>query len=100
MFIHCVLAVSDIYRDTALTPAQLLTQNVEIYIGNDPDYTMNQKCAGGPFMVVGDTNWYTTGSTGNNSGNEWNYGLEVWCNLEGQYVTIVSDMSQYSGQVY
>ena len=48
-------------------------------------------------MVVGDTNWYTTGSTGNNSGNEWNYGLEVWCNLEGQYVTIVSDMSQYSG---
>ena len=23
----------------------------------------------------------------------WTYGIEVWCNLEGQYVHIVSDLS-------
>lgn len=23
----------------------------------------------------------------------WNYGKEVWCNLKGQYVTIVVDLS-------
>ena len=28
-------------------------QNYEIYIGNhDTDYTQNQKCAGGPFLVI------------------------------------------------
>ena len=23
----------------------------------------------------------------------WNFGYEAWCNLEGQYVTIVADLS-------
>ena len=27
------------------------------------------------------------------NGPFWNYGSEVWCNLEGQYVTIVVDAS-------
>ena len=26
----------------------------------------------------------------------WNYGKEVWCNLEGQYVTLVADLSALS----
>ena len=29
--------------------------------------------------------------------NVWTYGIEVWCNLEGQYVHIVADLSHLSG---
>ena len=27
----------------------------------------------------------------------WNYGAEIWCNLEGQYTTIVADLTDLSG---
>ena len=27
----------------------------------------------------------------------WNYGAEIWCNLKGQYTTIVADLTQLSG---
>ena len=27
----------------------------------------------------------------------WNYGAEIWCNLEGQYTTIVADLAILSG---
>ena len=30
----------------------------------------------------------------------WPYGAEHWCNLEGQYLHIVSDMSHFEGQAY
>ena len=30
----------------------------------------------------------------------WNYGVEVWCNLEGRFVTIEADLSHLAGQSY
>ena len=27
----------------------------------------------------------------------WNYGAEIWCNLEGRYTTIVADLTELSG---
>ena len=30
----------------------------------------------------------------------WTYGTEVWCNTEGQYVHIVSDLSHLAGATY
>ena len=33
-------------------------------------------------------------------GYHWPYGAEHWCNLEGQYLHIVSDMSHYEDQNY
>ena len=30
----------------------------------------------------------------------WPFGAEHWCNLEGQYLHIVSDMSLYADQNY
>ena len=27
----------------------------------------------------------------------WNYGREIWCNLEGQYTTIVADLTSLTG---
>ena len=29
--------------------------------------------------------------------NLWNYGKEIWCNLEGRYVHIVADLSHLAG---
>ena len=73
-------------------------QNYEIYIGNDSDYTKNSKCPGGPFMRTDDNanyhSWTASGSTFNDI---WNYGKEVWCNLEGRYMHIVADLSHLVG---
>ena len=30
----------------------------------------------------------------------WNYGKEVWCNLEGRYMHIVADLSHLAGSSY
>ena len=41
--------------------------------------------------------WTTEGTTYN---NRWNYGKEIWCNLEGRYMHIVADLSHLAGQGY
>lgn len=56
-FIHCLLAVQDVFN--ASTPnghtnTNEFLQNLDIFIGNNSEYTMNTRCAGGPFMIVGD----------------------------------------------
>ena len=30
----------------------------------------------------------------------WNYGIEKWCNMEGQYMTVVADLAHLRGQTY
>ena len=34
------------------------------------------------------------------SNDIWNYGKEIWCNLEGRYMHIVADLSHLAGQGY
>ena len=51
-------------------------------------------------MRTDDPNSFKFGSTHGVSGNLWNYGAEIWCNLEGQYVTMVADLADLTGQVY
>ena len=34
------------------------------------------------------------------SGDLWNYGLEKWCNMEGQYMTLVFDLSHFAEKSY
>ena len=41
--------------------------------------------------------WTANGSTHNDI---WNYGNEVWCNLEGRFMHIVADLSHLEGQSY
>ena len=41
--------------------------------------------------------WTYGGST---YSNIWNYGKEVWCNLEGRFIHIVADLSHLEGQGY
>ena len=78
-------------------------QNVEVYIGEDPDaYSNNHKCPGGSFLNKNDSsNFYTDGNT-NNFDNDlaWVYGFEVWCNIEGRYTHIVADLSHQKGEVF
>ena len=35
-------------------------QNYDLHIGDDPDYTKNPKCIGGPFMQTDDLKNYST----------------------------------------
>ena len=73
---------------------------MDVYIGNDPDDMLNnEKCPGGPYMVVGDTaNSYA--EQYHDLGFFWNFGAEIWCNREGQYVFIVANVEHLAGQVY
>ena len=66
-FVHSLIAVQDLYNGYALTDhldTSEYTQNIDFHIGNDPDYTKNQKCAGGPFMVVGEADSYSKDDAG------------------------------------
>ena len=51
-------------------------------------------------MRTDDPKSYTSGEYTGTSGNFWNYGIEIWCNQEGQYVSMVVDLAHLSGQVY
>ena len=53
-------------------------------------------------MRIPDTTSYTNGEYlgASVSGDLWNYGIELWCNLEGQYVTLVADLAHLTGQTY
>ena len=53
-------------------------------------------------MKIYDAKSYTSGSFagGAVAGDLWNYGVETWCNMEGQYVTIVADLADLSGHAY
>ena len=46
-------------------------------------------------MVVGDNanSYVELIMNGKSEGNLWNYGAEVWCNMPGQFVTILADLS-------
>ena len=51
-------------------------------------------------MRTDDPNSFKFGSTHGVSGNLWNYGAEIWCNLEGQYITMVADLAHLNSQTY
>ena len=92
---HAILLLEEHYDDDPQKNSyddRDLFNNYEIYIGDDTNWTNNVKCEGGPFMHLEDTNSYSddpyTGDT------IWNFGRETWCNLKGQYTSIVADLSE------
>ena len=105
VFQHCILVVQDIYSGRWFndypnsTQTNYWVQNYDVHIGDDPNYLNNPKCAGSPFMRTDDPNSYTSGgfTAVGESGDMWNFGAEIWCNLAGQYTTIVADYSDLSG---
>ena len=103
VFQHAILIVQELSSgnsfDVPLTQDYRFTQNYEVYIGNNEDYRKNQKCAGGPHMMTTDPNSYVEASPARTH-PMWKYGKELWCNLEGQYMTIVADLSHRTGTVY
>ena len=62
---HCFLMVQDLFDNSfpADHPesSNEWVQNVEVYIGNSPDYILNKRCPGGPFMRTDDPNSYSNG---------------------------------------
>ena len=57
---HAVTHVADMYEDRSFdhNDKSQLFQNYNIFIGNESDYTKNQKCAGGPFLQIDEPNNY------------------------------------------
>ena len=56
-------------------------------------------------MVVGDPDSYVKvtyvyGRHTEIDQDLWKYGVEVWCNKQGRYTTIVADLSSLQGQQY
>ena len=74
-----------------------------MHIGNNADHSLNPKCGGGPFMRPSDPLSYVNVSYPGDAihpgytGTMWKFGHEAWCNMEGQYLTIVADLTQYAG---
>ena len=68
-------------------------QNLRIYIGEDTDYTKNAECPGSPFLKFNDL---ASSYVWNPVLNAYTLkgGFEVWCNLQGQYTTLVFDYSE------
>ena len=54
-----------------------------IYIGDSVDYLENNLCPGSPFLPDGDVL------------DRLSIGMEIWCNLEGSYITLVRDFKDY-----
>ena len=73
-----------------------LFQNYEIYIGDSSDWSQNTKCPGGPFMRYDDPNSFSVDPLYGET--IWNFGRETWCNLKGQYTSIVADLSGLSAE--
>ena len=46
------------------------------------------------------SNYHTYSYLGTPYNDVWNYGKEVWCNLEGRYMHIIADLSHLAGQGY
>ena len=63
--------------DTSVTDTNKQLTGFKIYVGSSTSYEENEECPGGPY------------STERTDG----HGVEVWCNLPGQYVSIVRDYS-------
>ena len=98
-FVHSFLVIQDEgdkYETLVLGAVEYLKekfwiQNFQVYISNSPDYAENAACPGGPFMKVDESSSYNNDH--HSWDRMWNYGSEIWCNLEGQYVSLVADLT-------
>ena len=72
-------------------------QNFELHIGDDPDWTKNPKCPGGPFMTTdaGSNGWVSEPSFAVNV-PVWVYGIEIWCNMPGRYTHVIADYNGHA----
>ncbi len=92
-FINAILVVQDIENWSVYTAENRL-KNFDIWIGEDSSiYSANTKCANGPFNAVTSTDSFDDESN-------WNFGQEIWCNLQGQYVFLVASFSDVSSSAY
>ena len=107
-FQHAILIVEDLSNKWTvpdMKDPKFRFQNFDVFVGNDPDYTKNTACPGGPFQnpenvaqsFTSVSYNYPNSSKKDTDEDMWNHGAEIWCNLEGQYTHIVADLSGLNG---
>ena len=92
-FVHAViLAEND--TNIGLDPENLRKNTFgpyEIHIGDSNIWSVNPKCADGPFLDPSDP---ASMKMESNAKEYYRHGQEKFCNMEGQYVTISATLSQ------
>ena len=68
---------------------KLVGHSFEFYFGDSPNYILNEKMPGGPFLKPPDSSNYLYDEFFGYKA--WPFGIELFPNLEGRYVHIVSD---------
>ncbi len=86
-FQHAIVYLDNLYYIDADVP-HLYLKDFNVYVGENSDYKLNPKCAGGPFLGADDE--------ASKLGGKWKHFKEVWCNLKGQYMHIVADINTYT----
>lgn len=110
VFVHAVLAIgslkiAEVYSGdysnnmNRPTPGALdnlaLFSDFNIYIGASEDWRLNTACAGGPFLRRDSPESYDTVTYDGEARSFFKFGHEEFCNLPGQYVSIVQNVSRY-----
>ena len=85
------IMVNNIGAETAIDLNKFYAHTFEVYIGNDPLWSNNPKCPGGPHLkrTFDDyhDNWAYREHGKNTSPA---FGFEVWCNMAGRYTFFVA----------
>ena len=68
-----------------------MSAQVNVYVGNSPDWHENTLCPGGPFLDPDLKDYYDLKAEISGWPMSEAYGFEAWCNLEGRYVFWVAD---------
>lgn len=70
---------------------EYLAGPIELYVGNSPDYTQNTRCENGPvsppYLIYDGTINFA-----------WENGVEAWCGIAGNYVSVVRDPAAITEQ--
>ena len=92
-FQHAVLLIQDLLDYYLKSPVELTerpeyyAQDWTVYVGNDPIWSNNTPCSGGPHLT-GFADYFDEFSVADT--NVPSFGFEQWCNLPGQYTFVAT----------
>ena len=81
--VDAVLVIAENHKDHHLS-------EFYIYVGYSNNWQENTECQGGPYAHPTDAKFQTyTYNNWQHTGSHWSNGAEVWCGIEGTYVSFI-----------